>query len=373
MSGVARRGWRRLPERWFPVGMPSKMGRGGGPGDEPSWARQLHTLYFDSDAHRRRRRRQCAAGLIVATALAAGAVFAVVERGRSSSARSVRASGADRRPPGPTSVVTRGVVRPPSYEPGGGRTLLPNNRVVAFYGAAGNPRLGVLGEAPPEQLWPRLDAQAAAYRQSGTPVVPAYELITYTTQAAPGPANTYSAEITDATIERYLEVVRAHHGLLILDIQPGRAEFLADAQTLEHWLAEPDVALALDPEWKLDAGQLPSKQIGHTTAAAVNAVSAWLSQLVATENLPQKLLLIHQFTPDMVRDKPSVQSPPGVAVVFNMDGYGGQAVKLSKYQLLAEDTRFPLGFKVFYHQDVSPFGPSDLLGFTPTPSVIEYQ
>src|ERR1700694_2836788 len=71
--------------------------------------------------------------------------------------------------------------------------------------------------------------------------------------------------------------------------------------------------------------------------------------------------------------KPSVQAPPGLALVFNMDGFGAQAAKLSKYQALAADSRFALGFQMFYRQDKSPFTASDLLAAVPTPDVVEYR
>lgn len=151
-----------------------------------------------------------------------------------------------------------------SMDPGGGRRLFPTQRVVAFYGEAGDPTLGVLGDAPPAQLWPRLAAQADLYAQPGVRVLPAYELIAYTAQAAPGPGGTYAARIPDATINAYLSVVHAHHGLLILDIQPGRSNFLTDAETLAPYLDHPDAALALDPEWELAPGQVPLQQIRVT-------------------------------------------------------------------------------------------------------------
>ncbi|MDQ1415799.1 MAG: hypothetical protein QOF81_1412 [Acidimicrobiaceae bacterium] len=352
---------------------------GGGQLREPSWAEQLHGLYLDSPAMRRQRRqrqfrrRRVGAVLILATVVAGGVylVEGVTSSSRptaSTPGKASNQSAGTHRPVVPTSVA------PPALnEPGGGRTLFPNRRIVAFYGAAGIPRLGILGSQKPEQLWPQLAAQAAPYDQPATPVLPAYELIAFVTNAAPGSDHSDASRISDDTIEAYLSTVRAHHGLLILDIQPGRGDFLADVQSLARWLAEPDVGLALDPEWKLDANQLPSKQIGHTTAAAVNAVSTWLAQLVASKNLPQKLLLIHQFTDDMVTDKASVQAFPGLAMVFNMDGFGAQEVKAVRYQALAADNRFSLGFKVFYKQDKNPYSPGDLLALTPAPSVVEYQ
>jgi hypothetical protein len=346
---------------------------GRGPVRDPSWAQQLHTLYFDSGVPVRRRRPMLGVMVVLGAVVAAGGVYSVAA-GSATSLRQRDTAGPAAKPAhgvAPTAPTT--TLAPPLSEPGGGRTLLPNRRIVAFYGAAGVPKLGVLGEAPPDQLWPRLEAQAVAYQQPGTRVLAAYELIAFATQSAPGPDHDYAQRTSDATIEHYLNVVRVHQGLLILDIQPGRGDFLDDAKTLSHWLEQPDVALALDPEWKLDINQLPSRQIGHTTAAALNAVSTWLSQLVASSNLPQKLLLIHQFTNDMVRDKPSVQSAPGLALVFNMDGFGGQEAKLSKYELLTADSRFLLGLKVFYHQDTNPFTPADLLTLTPAPNVVEYQ
>lgn len=344
-------------------------------------------------ARRRQARRRRAAVALVAVlvlgGLGAGAALGLGGSGPPASPRSLASSrdprlaasrtsgtghhrprragaGAPKSSPGPTTTL------PPS-EPGGGRILFPGHRVVAFYGDADDPGLGVLGDAPPDQLWARLAAQAAPYAQPGVPALPAYELLAFVAQGAPGPAGTYAARVPDATIQRYLQVTRAHHGLLILDIQPGRGHFLADAQTLAPFLSQPDVALALDPEWSLEPGQVPDAQIGHTTGAVINEVSTWMEQLVVAHDLPQKLLLIHQFTADMVQDKPSVLARPDLAITFNMDGFGGQADKLSKYRLLASDPRFFLGLKLFYTKDVDMLSPTQVLGLQPVPSIVDYE
>ena len=44
--------------------------------------------------------------------------------------------------------------------------------------------------------------------------------------------------------------------LLILDLQPGRASFLHQTKVLHHFLLDPSVSIALDPEWKLAPGVL---------------------------------------------------------------------------------------------------------------------
>src|SRR3954470_7345264 len=48
--------------------------------------------------------------------------------------------------------------------PDGSDRLFPGHRVVAFYGAAGAPSLGVLGTGSPEEVWPRLARTARHYR-----------------------------------------------------------------------------------------------------------------------------------------------------------------------------------------------------------------
>lgn len=295
-------------------------------------------------------------GLAAALALG-GAVYAI----------SRPDADAPQRPPARATDAT------PITEPGGGRTLFPSHRLVAFYGEPANSNLGILGTAPAEQLWPQLEAAAAPYTSPGTAVVPSYELIAFAAQATAGADGTFTTELPAATISAYLQVVHAHGGMLILDIQPGRSSLLADAQALAPWLADPDVAVALDPEWELAAGQRPGTQIGHTTAAEINQVSAWMQQLTVTHHLPQKLLMIHQFRPDMLPDKPAVVTQANLAIAFNMDGFGPPDKKISVYNLLATDVRWPLGYKLFYTRDAPLQAPAEVLGLAPPPWIVEYE
>jgi hypothetical protein len=264
------------------------------------------------------------------------------------------------------------VPRRPTNEPGGGRSLFPSHRLVAFYGTPGLPTLGILGSAPPEQMWPKVASAAVGFARPGTTVVPSYELIAFTAEAAPEATDDYTLRLSDAQIEGYLRVVRSHGGMLILDIQPGLSSFLDDARTLAPWLSQPDVGLALDPEWELSAGQRPGQVVGRTSGAEVNQISAWLQQLTTAHNLPQKLLLIHQFNPEMVQGKPEVTPQPDLALTFNMDGFGKPKDKISVYNLLAADTRWHLGYKLFYQRDTPVQSPTDVLGLVPAPDVIEY-
>lgn len=274
--------------------------------------------------------------------------------------------------PSTTSTSTTTTIPIPS-EPGGGTTLFPGKRIVAFYGAPNGGSLGVLGDAPPQTMWPKLIKQANQYQQPGVQILPAYELITYVAQGSPQPDGTYSKRLSNSEIQQYLDVVKAHNGMLILDIQPGRGNFLNDAKTLTAFLDQPDVGLALDPEWQVDSTHIPGQVIGNTTAAEINQVSAWLQQLTTINHLPQKLLLIHQFNSEMVQDKQAVQGEPNLAIVFNMDGFGTWKAKLNSYKMLAADNKFQLGFKLFYRQDVPLENPPSVLALSPVPVVIEYE
>jgi hypothetical protein len=269
--------------------------------------------------------------------------------------------------PAPTSTPS------PTSLPDGSKRLFPGHRVVAYYGAAGAPELGVLGSASAEGIWHRLATQAHAYDDHGPTVMPAYELITYVATGSAGADGSYSQRIPNSTIARYAAAATRNHALLILDIQPGRGQFLSDARTLTHWLRFPNIALALDPEWKLYGDQRPDAQIGHTTAAAINAVSGWLDRLSAAQALPQKLLLVHQFVPNEVRDRAQLVKRPHLAMVFNMDGFGRRAVKLAEYHDLARDRRFRIGLKLFYSSDVNRFTPVEATRLHPAPAVVDYE
>ena len=50
-------------------------------------------------------------------------------------------------------------------------------------------------------------------------------------------------------------------------------------------------------------GEIPGQSIGSTDARTVNEVSAYLSRIVRERKLPEKLLLVHRFTADMIENE----------------------------------------------------------------------
>ena len=164
-----------------------------------------------------------------------------------------------------------------------------------------------------------------------------------------------------------------HGMLLVLDIQPGRSDFFTEATRLERWLREPDVGIALDPEWRVTDGEVPGQVIGRVDAREVNATSAWLDQLVTGLNLPQKLFIVHQFTDDMVDDT-QLKPRAGLAMVLNADGFGTRPVKVAKYRAFTRAaTSFEQGFKLFYREDIGLMQPADVMRLRPRPDVVMYE
>jgi hypothetical protein len=260
----------------------------------------------------------------------------------------------------------------PAQLPLGGTTIFPRYRVVAYYGTAGNAALGVLGEGSPDVMLPKLRAAAGGFG-GGRRIQVAYELIASVAQGGPGPDGDYSRMIDMARIERYVEQARRNKVLVILDLQPGRGNFLPQAQRLERFLIQPHVGLALDPEWRMPPDKVPGRTIGWVRAAEVNAVSAYVSGLVQKHRLPQKLFVLHQFRSSMLPDVPQVRRRPGLAMVQHIDGFGTRGEKDATWRRLKRPQQFHMGYKLFYDEDVHRYGPANVLRFRPVPELISYQ
>ena len=277
---------------------------------------------------------------------------------------------------GDTEASGAGDAAQPAELPRGGRSIFPERRVVAFYGAPQDQELGALGVGRPAGVARRLERQARPYAEPGRPVLPAFELISTIVHADPGEDGDHAVRQEDRVIERYLRAARRADMLLILDIQPGYASFLEEARSYERFLKQPEVSLALDPEWSLEPPALPGQEIGSTDAATVNQVSAYLSRIVRENDLPEKLLVVHRFTNDMIVDEARLERRPGVALTVNVDGFGSRPAKISKYR---EFTRGrPArgrhnGFKLFYREDTNLMRPAGVLKLRPPPALVVYE
>ena len=264
---------------------------------------------------------------------------------------------------------------PPITLPRGGRTILPGHLVVAYYGIVGTSN--ILGQTDnPQADAEGVERQARKYAALGEKVQPAFELVATIASPDPGPDGTYSSPVSDATVARYLRVAHRHRLLLILDFQPGRGEFLPEVKQYARFLRDPSVGVALDPEWKLTADEVPDQVVGSASAASINAVSRYLSALVTRLRLPQKLFIIHQFRLAELPDRQNIAFRSGLATVLQMDGLGPVAVKRAAYhQVMRHSTGFYPGFKVFLQSSADPvlLSPAKVLKLRPRPAYVSYQ
>lgn len=211
---------------------------------------------------------------------------------------------------------------------------------------------------------------------SEVPAIPTFEIIATVAQGTPGADGDYSAESAVDKLRPWVEQAGAAGMYVLLDLQPGRENVLTQAKIYEELLALPYVGLAVDPEWKLTSSQRPLQQIGGIDAAEINEVAGWLADLTAANDLPQKLLVVHQFTLSMIRDRASLDtSHDELAVLVHMDGQGQPADKDATWRAVTatmpEDIW--LGWKNFYVKDTRVLTPAETLAHEPSPVMISYQ
>lgn len=261
--------------------------------------------------------------------------------------------------------------------PGGGQVLFPMREIVALYGTPGAPALGALGEQGLRASIARAERVAGRYSSlTGVPVIPAFEIIATVATAAPGPDHRYSYATPVAELRPWVTAASNAGMYVTLDLQPGRANFLAQAKGYESLLRLPNVGLALDPEWKLGPRQVPLQQIGSVSVSEVNSVVTWLAGLTARYHLPQKLLELHEFRLSMIQGIQKLDTRhDDLAIVINMDGQGAPATKQQTWDAVTANAPRGVffGWKDFYVKDTPMLDPARTIHRQPVPVLISYQ
>lgn len=258
--------------------------------------------------------------------------------------------------------------------------ILPFKRIVAYYGNFLSRGMGVLGEYPEDVMIGMFKKEIAAWEAAdpATPVMPAVDYIAITAQASAGDDGMYRARMRHTEIEKALAIAEKLHGIVILEVQAGKADLMGEIKTLEPYLAMPQVHLAIDPEFRMKYGQPPGQVVGTVDAADVNEAVAYLSGLVWARRLPPKVLIIHRYTGAMVTHADKIVPRSEVQIVMDMDGWGPPDRKYSTYNswIGPEPVQFT-GFKLFYKNDIKTgvplLTPVEVLKLTPAPSFIQYQ
>ena len=264
----------------------------------------------------------------------------------------------------------------PDRPAGSSTGLLPRHRVVAYYGNPRSSRMGILGSLPSDSMWTRLQEQAAAYAalDPETPVLPALHLVAVVAQREPGPSGMYRTRMPSSLVDTVLAWANSGSALLFLDLQPGRSPVLEEVRAYDRYLRLPNVHLALDPEFVMERGGIPGRQIGRLSAEEVNRVISHLSDIVEEAGVPPKMLVVHRFTGPMLQNPEAIVQDPRVQVVIDMDGFGPPALKRHSYRSTVTPAPGQFaGIKLFYLQDHPLMTPSEVLALEPTPHFVLYQ
>ncbi|KAB8136797.1 hypothetical protein F9U64_09845 [Gracilibacillus oryzae] len=253
---------------------------------------------------------------------------------------------------------------------------LKDNRIVAYYGHPNSTNMGILGEMEPEQLMEKLKKQTKAYSDAdpSRPAIPMIELISTIAQRDPGPEGKYYHMTSTEQIDEYAELARENNALLMLDVQLGTDSVMNQVKLLEEWLKLPYVHLAIDTEFHVKEGETPGIDLGQVNGAEVQEAVDYLTEMVEENDLPDKIILVHQFMDEALTNKEAIQPTENVEVVLNYDGWGDSSTKMSLYRKFVRNEAVQYGgFKIFYNKDEPVLSAEDVLKLDPNPAIINYQ
>jgi len=323
-------------------------------------------------------------------AAARGAAFVAVDGSdlRSGVERTARMRAAHAHPDGDVEVVLVGAVEQHTTWqldtvmtgttlPGGGFLPLEDRRIVALYGSPGTPSLGMLGAQDDPATIARAREVADRYGDApdGRTVVPGLDVIVTIASSAAEPTGDYSRRVPIARLRPLVDLASEAGVAVFLDLQPGRTSFVVQAKEYEDLLREPHVHLALDPEWRIGPQERHLVRIGSVSAEEVQQVADWLAALVRRERLPQKVLMLHQFTAAMLPERDTIEIPAELIGVVHVDGQGPLPTKDRTYAALSggSEGRWAWGWKNFSRIDVPVATPEQTLDRSPVPVVVTYQ
>jgi hypothetical protein len=255
-------------------------------------------------------------------------------------------------------------------------SAIAHNDVVTYYGSPRTPSMGILGQHDPETVADLLSERAARFDalNGDRGVIPALHLVYAIAQPDGRSDDDHLRYVDDRTVRQFLELARRRGFILVLDLQIGHSDSLTEVRRIAPYLEEPDVVVALDPEFALPAGIKPGQAVGSISADDINAVQWYLAGFTSERRLPRKLLIVHQFQAEMIRDAGNIARLSNVDLIIDMDGYGPADIKAVKYQRYGAAPYSAYGgIKIFLEHDPDPLTEAQLLDITPRPAIFVYQ
>lgn len=216
-------------------------------------------------------------------------------------------------------------------------TLLPSGTQLVL---AGDSRYVAVGADAVTSRLEAVDADAAAEAVAEArtaadafaavdprPTVPVVEVRATRSSSSSGTDGDYSTEVPAEELRPFVDAVTAAGVHVVLSFEPGRASF--DEQVAEYadLLALPGVGVALDVSARRGA-----VQYGTVDVAEVEAVAVRLGELVRSEALPQKLLVVQTPSAEAVRGLADLDAGAGeVAVVAQSIASGGYGRRVAAW------------------------------------------
>jgi hypothetical protein len=262
---------------------------------------------------------------------------------------------------------------PSSQDP---RALLPQYRVLSYYGHPAASTMGILGEFDKAGLLREILKEKEAWEAAdpSRPVMPAFEIIGSVAQRSEGENGTYLLHTDAQTIQDYIDFTQEHGIQLIIDLQIGRSTVQDEIEWVKQFLDEPNVHVALDPEFAVQQDEIPGENYGGIDATDVQYAQQAIAEFTMANNLPPKMLIVHRFTFKMIESIESLGPVNGVQTVIDFDGWGVPDAKIEGYEVFVRDS--PVEFaaiKLFYKQDTPLMQPEDVVALEPAPDLVIYQ
>jgi len=223
--------------------------------------------------------------------------------------------------------------------PSGSQLALPDDvRYVVTAADAVTPALLAVGEPATTDTLARAttaaDAFTAADERSAVPTV---EVRATHASSTAGPDGDYSTEAPAAELRPFVDAAAEAGVQVVLTLEPGLATFDEQVEEYADLLALPGVGVALDVSARFGAGQDGTGADGTVDVAEVEAAQAALAEIVRSEGLPQKLLVVQAEGPDTVRGLADLDAGDGeVAVVVQSVAPGGFAARVAAWEALPE-------------------------------------